>query len=119
MMYNATPRLPRALLHILTVSNKTFIRDPAQGGQSRPVEETVTSFWGAILPLSNADWKQLPDGMYSYKSLKLYTDDPVQIQPGQVIRDTFDGNLYTVTNELSHNTLHPMIRYIVERALKK
>ena len=48
----ATPKLPRALLHILTVSNRTFVRDPAAGGQSRPVDEPVTSFWGIVMPLS-------------------------------------------------------------------
>ena len=33
-MFFATPKLPRALLHILTVSNRTFVRDPAAGGQT-------------------------------------------------------------------------------------
>lgn len=50
MFYN-TPRLPRALLHILTVIKRTYVRGP--GGQSKPVEETVTSFWGVVMPLSN------------------------------------------------------------------
>ena len=54
MFYN-TPRLPRALLHILTVIKRTYVRGP--GGQSKPVDETVTSFWGVVMPLSNLDWK--------------------------------------------------------------
>ncbi len=119
MMFNATPRLPRALLHILTVSSRTFVRDPAHGGQSRPVESEVRSFWGVVLPLSNADWKQLPEGTYTHNSQKLYTDDAIDIQPGQIIRDTFDGQQYTVTTELAHNTIHPMVRYIVEGVVKK
>ena len=105
-MFCNTPRLPRALLHILTVSNRTFVRD-GPGGQSRPLDEPVASFWGVVLPLSNKD------------AQKLYTDDPVEIKPGQIIRDTYDGQQYTVKTELNHNTLHPMVRYIVEGVVKK
>lgn len=94
MMFNATPRLPRALLHILTVSERTFVRDATRGGQSRPVDTVVKTFWGVVLPLSNADWKQLPEGSYTHNSQKLYTDDAIDIQPGQIIRDTFDGQQY-------------------------
>ena len=116
-MLSATPKLPRALLHILTVSNRTFERAP--GGQSPPVDEFVTSFWGVVLPLSNIDWKLLPEGSYSQNTQKLYTDDPVEIKPGQVIRDTYDGQQYTVKQMLSHNTIHPMLRYLVEGVVKK
>lgn len=118
-MFNATPRLPRALLHVLTVSNRTFVRDPARGGQSKPVDEPVANFWGVVLPLSNLDWKLLPEGTYTQNSQKLYTDDPVDIKPGQIIRDTYDGQQYTVVTELAHNTIHPMLRYIVEGVVKK
>lgn len=111
MFFNA-PKLPRALLHILTVTNRTFARGP--GGQSRPVDETVTTFWGVVLPLSNKDLKYLPEGTYTQNSQKLYTDDPVDIRPGQIIRDTYDGQMYTVKTELNHSTIHPMRRYIVE-----
>jgi hypothetical protein len=119
MMNFAKPKLPRGLLHILTVSNRTFVRDPANGGQSKPVDEVIASFWGVVLPLSNKDWRQLPEGSYTQNSQKLYTDDPVTIKPGQLIRDTYDGQLYTVTTELAHNTIHPMLRFIVEGVVKK
>ena len=118
-MFNATPRLPRALLHILTVSDRKFVRDPEQGGQSKPVDELVMTFWGAVLPISNRDWKQLPEGAYTQNSQKLYTDDPVEIKPGQIIRDTYDSQQYTVVTELAHNSIHPMLRYVVEGVLKK
>ena len=100
MFYN-TPRLPRALLHILTVIKRTYVRGP--GGQSKPVDETVTSFWGVVMPLSNLDWKQLPEGSYTQNSQKL---------------DTYDGQQYTVKQELSHNSIHPMHRYLVEGVKK-
>ena len=115
-MLRATPRLPRALLHILTVTDRAFERGP--GGQSRPVEKPVKSFWGVVLPLSNLDWKMLPEGTYTQNSQKLYTDDPIDISPGQIIRDTYDGQQYTVKQELSHNSIHPMHRYLVEGVKK-
>ena len=118
MMFNATPRLPRALLHILTVSKRTFERDPARGGQSKPVDEVLATFWGVVLPLSNKDLMLLPEGTYTQNSQKLYTDDPVPIEPGYIIRDTFDGQLYTVKTALEHNTIHPMVRYVVEGIVK-
>ncbi len=118
MLY-ATPRLPRALLHILTVTNRTFVRDPNAGGQSRPVDTPVVSFWGVVLPLSNKDWKMLPEGSYTQNTQKLYTDDPVEIQPGQIIRDTYDGQVYTVKQKLEHNTIHPMLRFLVEGVTKR
>lgn len=118
-MFSATPRLPRALLHLLTVTKKTYINDPSRGGQSIPVDVAVTSFWGVVMPMSNEDWKQLPEGSYTQNSQKLYTDDLVEIEPGQIIRDTYDGQRYTVIQKLAHNTIHPMMRYIVEGVVKK
>ena len=35
-------------------------------------------------------------------------------KPGQIIRDTYDGQQYMVVTELAHNTIHPLLRYIVE-----
>lgn len=116
-MLRATPRLPRALLHILTVTDRTYKSGP--GGQSRPIENQVRSFWGVVLPLSNLDWKMLPEGAYTQNSQKLYTDDPVEISPGQIIRDTYDGQQYVVKQKLSHNSIHPMMRYLVEGVVKK
>lgn len=118
MFYN-TPRLPRALLHILTASKRTFVRDVENGGQSKPVDELVASFWGVVMPLSNKDWKQLPEGSFTENSQKLYTDDAVDIQTGYIIRDTYDGQLYTVKTELNHNSIHPMRRFLVEGVVKK
>lgn len=116
MLY-ATPRLPRALLHILTVSDRKFVKGPA--GQSQPVENLVASFWGVVLPLTNLDMKYLPEGTYTQNSQKLYTDDPVDIRTGQIIRDTYDGQQYTVKQKLSHNSIHPMLRFLVEGVTKQ
>lgn len=118
MNFSATPRLPRALLHDLKLCARTFVRD-GPGGQSRPVETAPVVFKGIVLPLSNKDLKYLPEGSYTQNSQKLYTDDPVEIEPNQIIEDTFDGQRYTVKTELGHNTIHPMVRYIVEGVVKK
>ena len=118
MMYNSTPRLPRALLHILTVSDRTFVRDLANGGQSRPVDSNVQSFYGVILPITNKDLRFLPEGSYTKNSQKLYTDDPVEIKTGQIIRDTYDGQLYMVKEDLGHTSIHTMMRYVVEGDVK-
>lgn len=115
-MLFATPKLPRALLHILTVTDRTFVKAP--GGQQKPVETPVQSFWGVVLPLSNLDWKMLPEGSYTQDSQKLYTDDQIEIKPGQIIRDTYNGQQYTVTTKLSHNSIHPMLRFLVEGVKK-
>lgn len=118
-MFSATPRLPRALLHLLTITSRTFINDSERGGQSVLIDKKVTSFWGIVMPLSNEDWKQLPEGSFTQNSQKLYTDDCVEIAPGQIIQDMYDGQFYTVKQKLTHSTIHPMMRYIVEGVVKK
>lgn len=95
------------------------MHDTVHGGQSKPIYETVATFWGVVMPLSNKDWKLLPEGSFTQNSQKLYTDDPVDIKPGQIIRDTYDGQQYTVVTELNHNTIHPMLRFLVEGVVKK
>ena len=115
-MFFATPKLPRALLHILTVCDREFER--VSGGQQRPVDKNIRSFWGVVLPLANLDWKLLPEGAYTQNTQKLYTDDPIEIKVGQIIRDTYDGQQYTVTQKLSHNSIHPMFRFLVEGVTK-
>ena len=116
MFYN-TPRLPRALLHPIEIIQQKRAAGP--GGQSMLVDEATATFKGAVLPLSNKDWEQLPEGFYTKDSQKLYTDDKITLTTGQVIRDTHDGQRYTVKTELNHNTIHPLLRYIVEGVVKK
>ena len=109
MFYN-TPLLPQALLHPLVAYEQ--VSEPGPGGQFRPVIK-------AVLPLSNEDWKLLPEGSYTKNSQKLYTNDPIMLKPGQTVRDTYDGQKYTVKSELNHNTIHPMQRYFIEGVVKK
>ena len=116
MFYN-TPRLPRPLLHPLVAYDK--VSEPGPAGQSRQVTKAVSAFMGVVMPLSNKDWELLPEGSYTQNSQKLYTDGPVTLKPGQTIRDTYDGQQYTIKTELAHNTIHPMLRDIVEGVVRK
>lgn len=116
MFYN-TSRLPRALLHPLVAYEK--VSEPGPGGQFRQVTKAVSVFQGVVLPLSNKDWELLPEGSFTQNSQKLYTDAAVNLKPGQTVRDSYDGQQYTVKTELSHNTIHPMLRYIVEGVVNK
>lgn len=119
-MFYQTPKLPRALLHLLAVSERTFERDPARGGQTKPVDTWITSFWGVVLPLSNKDWRALPEGTFTANTQKVYTDELLspEVKPGCIIRDTYDGQLYTISQILEHNTIHPLLRFLVEGVVK-
>lgn len=118
MNFAATPRLPRALLHTMKVYKRTFAYD-GPAGQARSVDGPAKTFKGVVMPLSNKDLKYLPEGSYTENSQKLYTDDAIEIEPNQIIEDSFDGQRYTVKTELNHNSIHPMVRYIVEGVVKK
>ena len=91
----------------------------APAGSPARSKKAVKTFKGIAMPLSNKDLKDLPEGTYTENSQKLYTDDPVEIGTNQIIEDTFDGQRYTVKTSLSHNSIHPMVRYIVEGVVKK
>lgn len=113
--YN-TPRLPRELLHpIITVEQ---VRERAAGGQYITTRKATAVFSGVVMPLSNRDWEQLPEGSYTKNACKVYTDDSLSLQPGQLILDARDGQQYTVKTLLEHNSIHPLLRYIVERVVK-
>lgn len=115
MFYN-TPRLPRALLHKLEIIEQKKV--PGPGGQTGFQDVAVSSFMGVVLPLSNKDWEMLPEGTFTKDSQKLYTDDAITLTTGQIVRDPHDGQRYTVKTELNHNTIHPLLRYIVEGVVK-
>lgn len=116
MNYYNTPRLPRQLLHPLIAVEQ--VRERAPGGQHITRCRPTVVFLGAVLPLSNRDWEQLPEGSYTENSCKVYTDDSLNLQPGQLVIDSRDAQQYTVKTLLEHNSIHPLLRYIVERVVK-
>ena len=110
----AKPKLPRGLLHSIEELSPAGSYDQANGGQWRPQKPTVKAFQGCIMPVNNEDLQYAITGTYTQNSMKLYTDG-YSVRPGQIIRDTYDGQEYTVKQELTHGPIHPLKRYVVER----
>jgi len=109
------PMIPAGLLHdLIDIQPGTGHYDADNGGQwvqdTPPVEVT---FKGVVLPINNEDWQQDTTGTYTVNSQKLYTNGH-SLRPGQQVRDTIDGTVYTVKQELQHNSLHSMRRYVIE-----
>lgn len=109
------PRLPRGILHPMTaLADPAPVYDPANGGQWIQGTPVKTSFWGCLLPLSEEDLRNAPQGLYTQDSRKLYTDgQPLEV--GQQVEDPQDGGRYLVTGLLDYGGIHQLRRYVVER----
>jgi len=107
-------QIPKHLLRCLYGIDiaKTFLQ--MEGGISVETERIMFAFDGAVLPLSNEDLQRLPEGTSTINSQKIYTNGEA-LTPGQLVKDSLDGQIYTVTTELTHNTIHGMKRYVVTR----
>lgn len=114
MVNFAKPQLPAGLLHDMTMTSTTVELDEENGGQFRPQQPTVTTFKGIVMPMSNEDLQYLPEGTYTRNTQKLYTNG-ARVAVGAQFTDGFDGQTYTVTQELTHGPVHPMKRYAVEK----
>lgn len=115
MFQFARPSLPLGLLHDIVAITPSETFSQANGGQFIPgAKPAETTFKGVIMPVNNEDLQYAPAGTYTQNSHKLYTNGP-SLTVGQQIRDTYDGNTYTVKQELTHGPIHPMKRYVVER----
>ena len=53
-------------------------------------------------------------GSYTLNAQKVYTNGHT-LQVGAQFRDGFDGQIYTVKQELTHGPVHSMKRYMVEK----
>ena len=110
----AQPTIPRGLMHTmydLTAGSKF---DQAQGGQWVPGGATErTPFQGAVLPVSDKDLVREITGTMSDHSEKIYTNG-YALRVGAQVLDPQTNITYTVTQELGHNSIHPMKRYLVE-----
>lgn len=105
--------IPEVLLHTMYElrSHSVFRQD--LGGQWVPGEEEKIPFQGVVLPVSNKDLIRDAAGSYVQCSEKVYTNG-YALRNGAQIEDS-DGARYTVTQELGHNSLHPIKRYLIER----
>ena len=109
----AQPQIPAGLLHDMfeIQSGGTFDQD--NGGQWIPGTDKRVKFKGVVLPVNDKDLIRDVAGTYTQYSEKIYTNGH-SLQIGASVEDQ-DGSRYTVTQELGHNSLHPMKRYLVER----
>lgn len=107
------PQIPRALMHTMYQIKSGGQYDQQAGGQWAPAKEERIAFQGVVLPVSDKDLQRTPTGTYSKDSEKIYTNGYALIVGGSVY-DPQSDMTYTVTQELGHNSIHPMKRYIVE-----
>lgn len=110
----AQPVIPRGLLHTMYDLKAGSKFDQAKGGQWVPGGATErTPFQGAVLPVSDKDLVREITGTVSDHSEKIYTNGYV-LRVGAQVLDPKTQITYTVTQELGHNSIHPMKRYLVE-----
>lgn len=113
-MKYAKPKIPRSLLHKIEEISPSGSYAQANGGQWKPNTPAVNTFYGCIMPVNNEDLQYAEAGTYTKNSMKLYTNG-YAVGDGQMIRDTFDGQEYTVKQELTHGPVHSLKRYVVEK----
>lgn len=110
----AQPTIPRGLMHTMYDLEAGSKFDQAQGGQWVPGGATErTPFQGAVLPVSDKDLVREITGTMSDHSEKIYTNG-YALRVGAQVLDPQTNITYTVTQELGHNSIHPMKRYLVE-----
>ena len=110
----AQPTIPRGLMHTMYDLKAGSKFDQAQGGQWVPGGATErTPFQGAVLPVSDKDLVREITGTMSDHSEKIYTNG-YALRVGAQVLDPQTNITYTVTQELGHNSIHPMKRYLAE-----
>ena len=109
----AQPMIPDGLLHIMYELKAGGKYDQENGGQWVPTPDEKTPFYGVVLPVSNVDLRREITGTVTDRSEKMYTNGHA-LQVGAQVLDPQSDITYTVTQELGHNSLHPLKRYLVE-----
>ncbi len=109
------PRLPRRLLHdMFALRTEGGCHDPENGGQWKPGAVVETMFQGVVMPMNNEDLQYMDSGTYTVNVQKVYTNG-YTLAVGAQFRDGYDGQVYTVKQELTHGPVHPLKRYAVEK----
>lgn len=109
----AQPMIPDNLLHVMYELKAGGKYDQEKGGQWVPAPDEQTPFYGVVLPVSDVDLRREITGTVTDRSEKIYTNGHALQVGGQVL-DPQSNITYTVTQELGHNSLHPLKRYLVE-----
>ena len=110
------PQIPPGLLHQMHQIRSGSKFSQAQGGQWVPGEDERVSFQGVVLPVTDKDLIRDMGGTITKDTVKIYTNGH-GLEVGCRVEDRY-GSVYTVTQELDHNYLHPMKRYLADRAGK-
>lgn len=109
------PSLPRGMLReLFELQTGEPCYSPDNGGQWEPGEAQKVPFMGCVLPVSEEDWRKAPQGTYTEKSRKLYTNGH-ELHSGGVVCDPQEGQSYTVTGSLDYGSFSFLRRYIIER----
>lgn len=114
MFQYAKPTIPLGLLHDIIELEPGGSYDQSKGGQWIPQKPASVTFKGVVMPVNNEDLQYAPTGTHTQNSQKLYTNGH-SLSVGQQIQDTYDGQTYTVKQELTHGPIHPLKRYVVEK----
>jgi hypothetical protein len=101
-------------MHTMNRLVVTVSLEQGKGGQYKPTPPIVSTFKGVVMPIKNEDLQYMPEGTYTKNAMKLYTNSDT-VEVGGQFRDTYDGNIYTIIQELTHGPIHPMKRYVVEK----
>lgn len=109
------PKLPRNLLHTMyRITKKGGSYDPERGGQFFGGKTVEISFKGVVMPLNNEDLQYMDSGTSTINAQKVYTNGET-LEIGAQFRDGYDGQVYTVKQELTHGPVHSLKRYMVEK----
>lgn len=109
----AQPMIPGGLLQDMYEIQSGSGFSQANGGQWIPGENKRIPFKGVVLPVNDKDLIRDTGGTAVQYSEKIYTNGHV-LHIGARVEDS-NGEVYTITQELGHNTIHPMKRYLIER----
>lgn len=107
------PQIPGELMHTMYQLKSGGKYSQQDGGQWVPSKDEQVAFQGVVLPVSDKDLQRTPTGTYSKDSEKIYTNG-YALEVGGSVYDPQSDMTYTVTQELGHNSIHPMKRYVVE-----
>ena len=113
MLNFAKPLIPGGLLHTMYDVQSSVEFNQDKGGQYEHTGTKRIPFQGVVLPISNVDLQYAPQGTFTENSEKVYTNG-YELSVGAQVNDPQSGITYTVKQELGHNSIHPMRRYVVE-----
>ena len=113
------PQIPEGLLHTMYDIISDGKIDQDAGGQWKKKKSKQVSFSGVVLPVSDKDLMREPQGTFTKLSEKIYTNGYALKVGGSVFDPQTGGRdrgiIYTITQELGHNSIHPLKRYVVEK----